>query len=214
MDINGLQIIGIFIALIFIMKALAQANHILRSINDRIERVSVYVERIWEESDLIERHTSGRDENGSGKNGQPNLGLIFDNGHGVTLDNKEAVNLFKMSAEQGQANAQSNLGLMYYNGQGVNQDFKEAVKWYRMSAEQGHANAQNKLGKMYAKGKGVTQDYVQALMWFYLATVKGNKDAARNKAIAEKSMTSNDISTAQKLAKEWVEKKPIIKKCS
>ena len=135
MDINGLQIIGVFIALIFIMKAVAQANRILRSINDRIERVSVYVERIWEESDLIERHTSGRDENGSGKIAQPNLGLIFDNGHGVTLDNKEAVNLFKMSAEQGQANAQSNLGLMYYNGQGVNQDFKEAVKWYRMSAD-------------------------------------------------------------------------------
>jgi TPR repeat protein len=208
MELNGLQLIGVFIALIFIMKAIAQANHILCSIKDQIERVSVYVERIWEESDLIERHTSGRDEEGPKEIVQSNLGLIFDNGQGVTLCNKEAANLFKMSAEQGQANAQSNLGQMYYNGQGVAKDYKEAVKWYRMSAEQGHANAQNKLGKMYAKGKGVTQDYVQALMWFYLATVKGNKDATRNKALTEKHMTSKDISTAQKLAKEWVGKKP------
>lgn len=206
MEINGLHLIGVFIPLIFIWRAVYQANHILCSMNDRIERISLYVERIWEESDLIERHTSGRDENGHRENGHSNLGLIYDNGQGVTLDNKEAANLFRLSAEQGQANAQSNLGLMYYNGQGVNQDYKEAVKWYKMSAEQGHANAQNKLGKMYAKGKGVTQDYVQGLMWFYIAAVKGNKDAARNKGIAEKHMTPKDISTAQKLAKEWMGK--------
>jgi len=44
-------------------------------------------------------------------------------------DYKEAVKLYRLSAEQGDAEAQYNLGLMYDEGQGVPQDYKEAVKW-------------------------------------------------------------------------------------
>ena len=137
---------------------------------------------------------------------QSNLGLMYDNGQGVTPDYKEAAKWYRMSAEQGQANAQSNLGLMYYHGQGVTQDYKEALKWYRLAAEQGHADAQNNLGTMYAKGQGVTQDIVKAHMWFHLAGVNGNKDAGRNRAVAEKQMTPDQIAEAQRLAKEWMEK--------
>ena len=61
-------------------------------------------------------------------------------------DYKEAVRLYRLSAEQGDAKAQFNLGNRYYNGQGVPQDYKEAVKWYRLSAEQGVAQAQYNLG--------------------------------------------------------------------
>ena len=52
-------------------------------------------------------------------------------------DYKEAVRLYRLSAEQGYAKAQFNLGLMYYKGQGVSQDYKEAVRLYRLSAAQG-----------------------------------------------------------------------------
>ena len=36
--------------------------------------------------------------------------------------------------------------------------------------------------------------------------MNGNKDAARNRGIAEKHMTPEDISEAQRLASEWMGK--------
>jgi len=47
------------------------------------------------------------------------LGLMYQNGRGVTRDYKTAVKWFKLSAEQGFADGQSNLGAMYELGRGV-----------------------------------------------------------------------------------------------
>ena len=62
---------------------------------------------------------------------------MYDNGLGVPQDYKEAVRLFRLSAEQGYANAQYNLGQMYYKGQGVLQDYKEAHMWFNLSGSNG-----------------------------------------------------------------------------
>ena len=82
---------------------------------------------------------------------QFNLGLMYNNGLGVTQDYSEAVKWYRKAAEQGHADAQYNLGVMYAEGQGVTQDYSEAMKWYRKAAEQGDANAQYNLGVMYEK---------------------------------------------------------------
>ena len=76
---------------------------------------------------------------------------MYYNGKGVPQDYKEAVRLYRLSAEQGFAQAQHNLALMYEYGQGVPQDYKEAIKWYRLSAEQGYADAQHNLELLYKK---------------------------------------------------------------
>ena len=60
---------------------------------------------------------------------------------GDNKDEKEAVRLFKLAADQGYANAQSNLGLCYQHGTGVNKDEKEAVRLYKLAADQGYAQA-------------------------------------------------------------------------
>ena len=118
-------------------------------------------------------------------------------------DYKEAVRLYRLSAEQGDAEAQSNLGFMYANGQGVPQNYKEAVKWYRLSAEQGYLLAQIDLGVMYEKGQGVPQDYVSAHMWSNLAGINGDKDAVKNRDIIEKRMSKQQIEKAQDMARNW-----------
>ena len=96
---------------------------------------------------------------------------------------------------------------MYANGQGVPENDKTAVKWYRLAAQQGVADAQYNLGWMYSKGKGVPQDYVRAHMWFNIAASSGDKDASKNRDIVAKRMNSNQIETAQRLARECVRKK-------
>jgi TPR repeat protein len=111
-------------------------------------------------------------------------------------------------AEQGYAGPQLGLGTMYSKGQGVLQDYKTAVKWYRLGAEQGDAGAQHVLGEMYYNGTGVLKDYVRAHMWYNIAASSGkSKNASKNRDNIAKRMNSNQIETAQKLARECVRKK-------
>ena len=80
--------------------------------------------------------------------GQYYLGVMYDNGIGISENNKEAAKWFQLSAEQGERKAQNNLGAMYHFGEGVPQIFQKAVEWYRMSAEQGDVTGQFNLGWM------------------------------------------------------------------
>ena len=102
---------------------------------------------------------------------------------------------------------------MYHRGEEVPQDYLEAVKWYHRAAEQGHAFAQNNLGVMYAKGAGVPQDYARAHMWFNIAASSGKdyareirEEARKMRGKVEKKMSSAQITEAEQLARECIEK--------
>jgi len=71
--------------------------------------------------------------------------------------------------------------------------------WLTRAAEQGYANAQHNLGNMCRDGQGVPQDNVYAHMWF---NISGQGDRAG----VEELMTSAEITTAQNLAEECVQK--------
>jgi len=141
-------------------------------------------------------------------NAQFNLGLMYDNGQGVSQDYAKALQWYRKAAEQGNVEAQYNLGFMYDNGQGVPQDYAKALRWWRKAAEQGNAKAQSKLGFMYRNGLGVPQDYVQAHMWYNLVASRSppgmDRDrAVKNRFIIAQKMTPAQISEAQKLARNW-----------
>ncbi len=137
---------------------------------------------------------------------QFNLGLMYYFGEGVEQDYKEAVKWCTKAAAQGFARAQYDLALMYNNGKGVEQNHKEAFKWYTKAAEQGYASVQFNLGVMYANGQGVIEDYVEAYKWTLLAGMNG-LDVADFKSWLKYRMTAGQIAEAQRLAKEFVEKK-------
>ena len=61
---------------------------------------------------------------------QNNLGLMYDNGHGVSQDHAAAVRWYRLAAEQGVADAQRKLGFMYGAGEGVPQDYAAAYMWF------------------------------------------------------------------------------------
>ena len=60
---------------------------------------------------------------------------------------------------------------------------------------------------MYDNGRGDIQDYIYAHMWANISASSGNKNAVKVRDIIVTEMTPTDISTAQKLARECVEKK-------
>ena len=137
------------------------------------------------------------------------LGQAYSRGRGVPEGYAESFKWYLKAAEQGHAEAQWVIGQKYHSGLGVPQDYTEAAKWYRKAAEQGDADAQHFLGLMYYIGDGVPHDYVQAHKWYNLAASKSEgrnrKSLVRIRGLAAKNMTREQISEAQRLAREWTE---------
>jgi uncharacterized protein len=136
---------------------------------------------------------------------QVDLGLMYNNGQGVTRDYEQAVKWYRLAAEQGNADGQVALGTMYDNGHGVAQDDKEAVKWYRLAAQQGVVVAQYNLGVMHKNGRGVPQDTKRAYMWFNFAAAKGQEGASEKRDEAAEKLTPAEIAQAGELARKCEE---------
>jgi hypothetical protein len=77
----------------------------------------------------------------------------------------DAISLFRIAADQGNAAAQVNMGSFYENGRGVIQDYVEAMRWYRRAADQGDPDGQVAVGLLYEYGRGVPMDYAEAMGW-------------------------------------------------
>ena len=135
-------------------------------------------------------------------------------------DCAKALKLLTTLAEQGNALAEARLGLMHEHGchvanPGIRDprlpvdpdlppDDIEAMKWYLLSAEQGFGPAQVVVGMAYLYGtSGVREDDVLAYMWFSLAAAQGNKDAAQIRDLFARGMKPDQITEAQRLAREW-----------
>ncbi len=97
---------------------------------------------------------------------QNQLGTMYANGIGVTLNYAKARVWYEKAAAQGHAGAQNNLGVLSESAQGTSPDYAKAREWYEKSAAQGYAAAQNNLGVLYFYGRGVTLDFVKAREWY------------------------------------------------
>lgn len=68
-------------------------------------------------------------------------------------DRAEALRIFTLHAEQGDAVAMQTVGLKHYNGEGAPQDYCVAMDWFLKAMEKGNADAFNALGVMHRDGK-------------------------------------------------------------
>ncbi|MGI9463633.1 MAG: tetratricopeptide repeat protein [Aestuariivirgaceae bacterium] len=134
------------------------------------------------------------------------LGFLNFSGDGVAQDYATALKWFLRAAAQGDARSQAQLGVMYENGKGVPQDYGTAATWFGKAADQGYGLAQNSLGLMYAIGQGVKRDYTQAHKWLNLAAAQEITDARENRDAVAKLMTSDQITEAQRMARDWLNK--------
>ena len=108
-----------------------------------------------------------------------NLGVCYQNGHGVEQNYAEAAKCFRKAAERGIPAALTNLGVCYQNGRGVEKNYAEAAKCYRKAAEQGLAQAQSALGASYLFGFGVPKDRTEAAYWYCKAAAQGDPQARK-----------------------------------
>jgi TPR repeat protein len=85
-------------------------------------------------------------------------------------------------------------------------DYATAVREWLPLAERGEASAQFNLGVAYSKGQGVPQDFTLAYMWFDVARSRGLVKSEINRDLVALTMTPEEISKAQQLARDCVAK--------
>lgn len=109
---------------------------------------------------------------------QYNLGCCFSRGRcGVEKDDAQAFKLFKLSAEQGNADALYAVALCYRDGVGVNKNGEEQKKALFAAAAKTHIASLATIGDLYRDGKLVAQDFTKSLEYYNKATANGFTNA-------------------------------------
>lgn len=67
------------------------------------------------------------------------------------------------------------------------------------------AEAFYELGIVYAAGRGVPADLVLAHKWFNIAVARGHQEAAARRAELAAEMSRDEIATAQREARSWLQ---------
>ena len=134
--------------------------------------------RLLEKNSLIETLKASAEK--GNVDAMEELGYLYFNGKGVSLDEHEAFKWFQKAAEYGSPDSFFYLGVIYYEGKVVPQDYSEAMKWYKLAAQCGLVSAESNIGLMYSKGLGVKQDYAEALKWYRRAAEDGYPIAQNN----------------------------------
>ena len=144
-----------------------------------------------------------------------NLGLLYDQGKGVTQDRAEAIALWHKAAGAGFAPAQHNLAMLLIGGDGSMRDEKTlaadygaAAKWLHKAALQGSPASAYTLGKLYAEGLGVRRSTPRAIAWFTKAAEGGDVRAQYNlgKAYRDGSGAPQNMERAARWFREAAER--------
>jgi hypothetical protein len=139
------------------------------------------------------------------------LGLAYAKGNGINENAVQAAGWFCKAAEQGLAEGQYEFASCYLDGNGIAKDTVTGIKWLRQAAEGGCASAERRLGLCYHQGDGVQKDNVEAYKWLSLAAGQDDANAPDIRVDlvkVEASLTQEQISQAQTLAREFKPRPP------
>ena len=120
---------------------------------------------------LIESASLGRPR------AQTLLAYLLISGQGGPVDVSRAIRLYKVAAEQGDADAQNNLGEIYEMGRGTTRNLEEAMRWYELAAQTGLGSAQFNAGRLWAIGVGEKKDPARARAFLVQAETNGVSQA-------------------------------------
>ena len=143
---------------------------------------------------------------------QFNLGVMYEQGIGVTKNEKEALVWYGKSALQGNSGAQFNLGVLYENGRGTVVNFVKANDWYRKASVQGDGLAIGNLGMLYIRGQGVKENKVAGIALLLLSTTLDNspENTAKKNITATRGLTQAMVAEAQVLSDEMGKAKNLL----
>jgi TPR repeat protein len=143
---------------------------------------------------------------------QYNVGLMYEQGIGTSVNLKEALFWYEKAAKQGNTAAQYNLGVLYENGKGTEVNFAKANEWYRKASQQGDGLAIGNLGMLYIRGDGVKENKVAGLALLLVsATVDNSSDNLSKQNISSmRGLTSEMFTEAQMLSDQMMNSKNML----
>ena len=143
---------------------------------------------------------------------QYNVGVAYEQGLGVSKNDKEAFFWYSKSAAQGNADAQFNLGVLYENGRGTPIDFVKANEWYRKASVQGDGLAIGNLGMLYIRGQGVKENKIAGVALLLMSVTRDNspENQAKKNISATRGLTAAKITEAQALSDEMSKAKNLL----
>lgn len=117
----------------------------------------------------------------------------------------QAFKWYLRAADQEVPAAQLRVGEMYFYAESVPFNDQQAFHYLIKAAERGLPDAQRLVGDCYKLGWGVTRNYVTALSWYNVAAAQENDLAIRSRdtLISVYHLTKDDISQAEKIAKDY-----------
>ncbi len=104
-------------------------------------------------------------------NSQVNLGILYDDGLGGEVDDKEAIRFFKLAFDQQNATAAFRLGLMHEFGEGTPQNYELANEYYDYAIQDDHPDALYRIAMLWKK-MGINQGKPQTLALYLAAQLK------------------------------------------
>ena len=116
-----------------------------------------------------------------------NIGVAYDNGRGVEVDEKRAIHYFELAAMQGDSTARYNLGEMEEKAGNI----ERALKHYMIAVKDGDTQSLKQIQLFYSNGQASKEDYTKALQSYqaYLGEIKSKqRDEA---AAAREDINSN-----------------------
>jgi uncharacterized protein len=78
---------------------------------------------------------------GGDERAQYNVGVMHEEGLGVSIDYTEAMGWLFQAAHQGNTEAKNHLGFFYLYGRGVSRDYVSAHMWFDLAASEGSVRA-------------------------------------------------------------------------
>mmetsp|Transcript_28073 Transcript_28073/g.45193 ORF Transcript_28073/g.45193 Transcript_28073/m.45193 type:complete len:321 (+) Transcript_28073:186-1148(+) len=123
------------------------------------------------------------------------MGKCYQEGWGVKLDTKLAIEFYHKSAGAGSSHGMCRLGKSFQTGYGVTKDYSTAVEIFRRAARRGNSNAIYNLGICYDEGYGVEKSTKIALSLYHEAAIRGNSHAETNLGFAY--MHGNGVQLSQ-----------------
>ncbi|MCR4598235.1 MAG: toll/interleukin-1 receptor domain-containing protein [Acetatifactor sp.] len=136
-------------------------------------------------------------------NAQKALGVYYENGWGVTKDEKKAVEWYRKGAENNQSYCFEKVAQIYYFGQlSTEKNVDEAFAWAKKGAESGNAYCMYLVGCMYKNAEGTEKDLSTANAWFAKGAKAGNRFAMYEYASALEN-GSDGVEKNEEEANKW-----------
>jgi tetratricopeptide (TPR) repeat protein len=132
-------------------------------------------QRYTEAKPLLEKACEGGDQKAC-----HNLGVLYENGEGVTQDYAQARAFYQKACDLGEMLGCKGLGYLYQFGRGGPLDYGQSRVLYQKACEGGEMLSCDSLGVLYDNGQGVTQDYAQARTLFQKACDGGDMYGCKN----------------------------------